>query len=57
MVHRAIPVFTLFQVGPVQDSGHHEAKVGAKSVDGHGASSVPSLKPCQVAEEFQWSFF
>lgn len=44
VVHRAVPVFALVQVGPVQDSGHHEAKVGSKCVDGHGASSIPGLK-------------
>lgn len=44
MVHRAVPVFALIQVGPVQDSGHHEAKVGSKRVDGHGASSISGLK-------------
>lgn len=44
MVHRAVPVFAFVQVGPVQDSGHHQAKVGSKGVDGHGASSVLGLK-------------
>lgn len=45
MVHRAVPVFALVQVGPIQNSGHHKAKVGAKGVDGHGTSSIPGLKP------------
>lgn len=44
MVHRAVPVFALIQVGSVQDSGHHEAEVGSKCVDGHGASRVSSLQ-------------
>lgn len=57
MVNRAVPVFAPIQVGPVQDSGHHEAKVGSKRVDGHGASSVSGLKPYQAAEVFQWSVF
>lgn len=43
MVHRAVPVFALVQVGSVQDPGHHEAKVGSKGVDGHGSSGVPGL--------------
>lgn len=50
-------MFAPIQVGPVQDSGHHEAKVGSKRVDGHGASSIPGLKPYQAAAEFQWSVF
>lgn len=36
-------MFALVQVGSVQDSGHHEAKVGSEGVDGHGASGVLSL--------------
>lgn len=55
MVNRAVPVFAPIQVGPVQDSGHHEAKVGSEGVDGHGASSIPGLKPDQAAAMFQWS--
>lgn len=51
MVHRAVPVFAFVQVGSVQDSGHHEAKVGSKGVDGHGSSSVPGLKQ-KVSRDF-----
>lgn len=43
MVHWAVLVFALVQVGSVQDSGHHEAKVGSEGVDGHGASGILSL--------------
>lgn len=51
MVHRAVPVFAFVKVGSVQDSGHHEAKVGSKGVDGHGPSSVPGLKQ-KVSRDF-----
>lgn len=44
MVDRAVFVFALIQVGPVQDSGHREAEVGSKRVDGHGASGILGLK-------------
>lgn len=44
VVHGAVLVFALVQVGSVQDSGHHEAEIGSKRVDGHGASSIPGLK-------------
>lgn len=51
MVHRAVPVLAFVQVGSVQDSGHHEAKVCSKGVDGHGASSVPGLNQ-KVSRDF-----
>lgn len=57
MVNRAVPVFAPIQVGPVKDSGHHEAKVGSKRMDGHGASSISGLKPYQAAAVFQSSVF
>lgn len=44
VVHGAVLVFALVQIGSVQDSGHHEAEIGSKRVDGHGASSIPGLK-------------
>lgn len=44
VVHRAVPLFALVQVGSVQDSSHHEAKVCSKGVNGHGASGIFSLE-------------
>lgn len=48
VVHGAVPVFALVQVWSVQDSGHHQAKVGSKGVDGHGAAGILCLKQSSV---------
>lgn len=45
MVHRALFVLTLLQVGSVQDACHCEAKVGSKGVNGHGATCILNLQP------------
>lgn len=37
-------MFALVQVGSVQDSSHHQAKVGSKCVNGHGATSISGLE-------------
>lgn len=44
VVDGAVPMFALVQVRPVQDSGHHQAEVGSKRVDGHGATGILGLK-------------
>lgn len=45
MVHGALLVLTLLQIGSVQDTCHHEAKVSSKGVNGHGATSILNLQP------------
>lgn len=45
VVHGALLVLTLLQVGSVQDPCHREAKVGSKGVNGHGATCILHLQP------------
>lgn len=45
MIHRALLVLALLQVGSVQDACHCEAKVGSEGVNGHGAPRVLNLQP------------
>lgn len=44
MVDRAVLVFALVQVGAVENTSHHQAKVSSKGVNGHGATSILGLK-------------
>lgn len=45
VVHGALLVLALLQVGSVQDPCHCEAKVGSEGVNGHGATCILYLQP------------